>query len=85
MAHHDRPRTDSAGVLARTSPPDAVVALRYAQMVTLTPMQVTHSEAIVPIITAGLPPISRRLASRSSHCRWTPAKRSTTASPVALT
>ncbi|WP_231999613.1 ESX secretion-associated protein EspG [Mycobacterium sp. 1245852.3] len=44
------------GVLARTSPPDAVVALRYAQMVTLTPMQVTHSEAIVPIITAGLPP-----------------------------
>ncbi|ORX21132.1 ESX secretion-associated protein EspG [Mycobacterium xenopi] len=44
------------GVLARTSPPDAVVALRYAQMVTLTPMQLTHSEAIVPIITAGLPP-----------------------------
>lgn len=44
------------GVLARTSPPDVVVALRYAQMVTFTPLQLTHSEAIVPIITAGLPP-----------------------------
>ncbi|MBS4730622.1 ESX secretion-associated protein EspG [Mycobacterium sp. SM1] len=44
------------GVLARTSPPEAVVALRYAQMVTFTPLQLTHSEAIVPIITAGLPP-----------------------------
>lgn len=44
------------GVLARTSPPDAVVALRYAQMITFTPLELTHSEAIVPIITAGLPP-----------------------------
>lgn len=43
------------GVLARTSPPDAVVALRYAQMVTFTPLQLIHSEAVVPIITAGLP------------------------------
>lgn len=43
------------GVLARSSPPDAVVALRYAQMVTFTPLQLTHSEAIVAIITAGLP------------------------------
>ena len=44
------------GVLARSSPPDAVVALRYAQMVTFTPLQLIHSESIVPIITAGLPP-----------------------------
>lgn len=43
------------GVLARTSPPEVVVALRYAQMVTFTPLQLTHSEAIVPIISAGLP------------------------------
>lgn len=43
------------GVLARSSSADAVVALRYAQMVTFTPLQLTHSEAIVPIITAGLP------------------------------
>jgi EspG family len=47
------------GVLARTSPPDAVVSLRYAQMVTFTPLQLAHSEAIVPIITAGLPPDQR--------------------------
>lgn len=43
------------GTLARTSPPYAVVALRYAQMVTFTPLQLTHSEAVVPIITTGLP------------------------------
>jgi hypothetical protein len=43
------------GVLARAVPPDVVVALRYAQMVTLTPMHVTYTESIVPIITAGLP------------------------------
>jgi hypothetical protein len=43
------------GVLARTSPPEAVVVLRYAQMVTLTPLQLSDSESIVPIITAGLP------------------------------
>jgi hypothetical protein len=43
------------GVLARTSPPDAVVVLRYAQMVTLTPLQLHGSESLVPIITAGLP------------------------------
>ena len=43
------------GVLARISPPDAVAALRYAQMVTLTPLQLTYSESVVPIITAGLP------------------------------
>jgi hypothetical protein len=43
------------GVLARTSPPDAVVVLRYAQMVTLTPLQLSGSESLVPIITAGLP------------------------------
>jgi EspG family len=43
-------------VLARTSSPlDVVVALRYAQMVTFTPMQVGCSEEVVPIITAGLP------------------------------
>jgi hypothetical protein len=48
------------GVLARSSPTaDAVVALRYAQMVAFTPLQLTHSEAIVPIITAGLPPNQR--------------------------
>lgn len=46
-------------VLARTSPPDAVAVLRYAQMVTFTPLQLTDSEAIVPIITAGLPPDER--------------------------
>lgn len=43
------------GVLARASDSAAVVALRYAQMITFTPMQLTHSEAVVPIITAGLP------------------------------
>lgn len=44
------------GVLARTRVhSDAVVALRYAQMLTLTPMQVAYTEAIVPIITVGLP------------------------------
>lgn len=43
------------GVLARTAAPEAVVALRYAQMVTFTPLQLTHSEAVVPIVTAGLP------------------------------
>jgi len=42
------------GVLARTSPPDAVAALRYAQMVTFTPLQVAYTESVVPIITAGL-------------------------------
>lgn len=43
------------GVLARTHHPEAVVVLRCAQMVTFTPLQLTDSEAIVPIITAGLP------------------------------
>lgn len=43
------------GVLARASNSAAVVALRYAQMITFTPLQLTHSEAVVPIITAGLP------------------------------
>lgn len=43
------------GVLARSTPPDAVVALRYAQMVTFTPLQLTHTESVVPIIAAGLP------------------------------
>jgi len=44
------------GVLARTSAPEVVVALRYAQMVTFTPLQLTHSGDVVPIISAGLPP-----------------------------
>ena len=35
------------GVLARTSPPEVVVALRYAQMVTFTPLQLTHSGDVV--------------------------------------
>lgn len=43
------------GVLARTAADTAVVALRYAQMVTFTPLQLAHSEAIVPIVTTGLP------------------------------
>lgn len=43
------------GALARTSPPDAVAVLRYAQMVTVTPMQLSGSESLVPIITAGIP------------------------------
>lgn len=45
------------GVMARssTSSDRVVVALRYAQMVTFTPLQLTHSEAVVPIITTGLP------------------------------
>ncbi|MDF2824693.1 MAG: putative DNA-binding protein [Mycobacterium sp.] len=43
------------GVLARMAAPEAVVALRYAQMITFTPLQLTHSEALVPIISAGLP------------------------------
>jgi hypothetical protein len=42
------------GVLARTEPPDAVVALRYAQMVTFTPLQVVYTGSVVPIITTGL-------------------------------
>lgn len=42
------------GVLARASDSAAVVALRYAQMITFTPLQLTHSEAVVPIVTAGL-------------------------------
>ncbi|MCH9731953.1 MAG: ESX secretion-associated protein EspG [Actinomycetia bacterium] len=45
------------GVLARTSSStEAVAALRYAQLVTFTPLQLTHSEAVVPVICAGLPP-----------------------------
>jgi hypothetical protein len=44
------------GVLARTSPSESVVALRYAQMVTFTPLQLIHSEDVVPVISAGLPP-----------------------------
>lgn len=47
------------GVLARSSDSDAIVALRYAQMVTFTPLQLAHSEAVVPIITAGLPDDAR--------------------------
>src|SRR5262249_15605685 len=43
------------GVLARALDSAAVVALRYAQMITFTPLQLTHSEVVVPIITAGLP------------------------------
>lgn len=43
------------GVLARGPGAAAVVALRYAQMITFTPMQLAHSEAVVPIISAGLP------------------------------
>lgn len=44
------------GVLARGADPTAfVVALRYAQMLTLTPMHVTYTQAVVPIITTGLP------------------------------
>lgn len=43
------------GVLARSSSTDAVVALRYAQMVTFTPLELSHSEAVVPIICSGLP------------------------------
>ena len=31
------------------------MALRYAQMVTFTPLQLTHTESVVPIIAAGLP------------------------------
>lgn len=47
------------GVLARAADSAAVVALRYAQMITFTPLQLTHSEAVVPIITAGLPTDAR--------------------------
>lgn len=45
------------GVLARDpeSESQAVVALRHAQMVTFTPLEVLYSEAVVPILTAGLP------------------------------
>lgn len=43
------------GVLARTpASPAAVVALRYAQMVTFTPMQIDYSESLIPVLTAGL-------------------------------
>jgi EspG family len=44
------------GVLAHAAAQNAVVVLRYAQMVSFTPLQLAHSEAIVPIITSGLPP-----------------------------
>lgn len=47
------------GVLARTTPPDAVVVLRYAQMVTFTPLQLNGSESLVPLVTAGLPEDAR--------------------------
>lgn len=44
------------GVLARgPKAPNTVVALRNAQMVTITAMDVAYTEAIVPIITVGLP------------------------------
>lgn len=42
------------GVLVRSTLTDAVVALRYAQMVTLTPLQIAYTESVVPIITAGM-------------------------------
>lgn len=42
------------GVLARTTSPVAVVALRYAQMLTFTAMQIDYSESLVPVVTAGL-------------------------------
>lgn len=47
------------GVLACTTPPEAVVVLRYAQMVTFTPLQLNGSESLVPIVTAGLPDDAR--------------------------
>lgn len=43
------------GVLARTGEPDAVCVLRFAQMVTFTPIQVSYTEALIPYLTAGLP------------------------------
>lgn len=73
------------GVLARSSDSDAIVALRYAQMVTFTPLQLTHSEAVVPIITAGCPAMRGPPGSPSSSCLWTSASRSTPASHAALT
>lgn len=42
------------GVLARDSSGAAVCALRYAQMLALTPLSVDYSEALVPILTTGL-------------------------------
>ncbi|ODR09888.1 secretion protein [Mycolicibacillus koreensis] len=43
------------GVLVRDGDSGAaVVALRYAQMVTFTPMQLDSSEALVPVVTVGL-------------------------------
>jgi hypothetical protein len=42
------------GVLARDPGGSAVAALRYAQMLTLTPLEVDYAEALVPIVTAGL-------------------------------
>lgn len=43
------------GVASRITPPNTVIAQRYAQMVTFTPMQIAYSEALVPVVTAGLP------------------------------
>lgn len=43
------------GVVARGTGFDAVVALRYAQMLALTPTQITCTEDLAPIITTGLP------------------------------
>ena len=42
------------GVLARNPDGSAVAALRYAQMLTLTPLDVDYAESLVPIVTAGL-------------------------------
>lgn len=49
------PNAIGRGVLARTDVfPNVVVALRWAQMVAFTPMEVAYSEALVPIITTGI-------------------------------
>lgn len=43
------------GVLAHNGDPShCIAALRYAQMITFTPLEITHSEALVPILTTGL-------------------------------
>lgn len=49
------PNAIGRGVLARTNEfPNVVVALRWAQMVTFTQLEIPYSEALVPIITTGI-------------------------------
>lgn len=51
----DDPEQMARAVAARISPPNVVVAQRYAQMITFTQMHLSYSESLVPVVTALLP------------------------------